>query len=58
MSIIKEVTLQKIVAHDFRYDTRILSCVFKTVTVTKVRIKYREGGRNLCVFVLTVEDKS
>ena len=26
MSIIKRVTLQKIVAHDFRYDSRILLC--------------------------------
>ena len=26
MSIIKHVTLQKIVAHDFRYDPRIYSC--------------------------------
>ena len=27
MSIIKHVTLQKIVAHDFRYDPRVCVCV-------------------------------
>ena len=32
MSIIKNVTLQKIVAHDFRYDPRIITDVQKKFT--------------------------
>ena len=28
MSIIKHVTLQKIVAHDFRYDPRVYVCIY------------------------------
>ena len=35
MSIIKNVTLQKIVAHDFRYDPRTFNTTSKWVTYNK-----------------------
>ena len=35
MSIIKHVTLQKIVAHDFRYDLRIIPLSALPTTITK-----------------------
>ena len=35
MSIIKRVTLQKIVAHDFRYDTRIILLFFTILLPTE-----------------------
>ena len=42
MSIIKHVTLQKIVAHDFRYHPRILSYVVAPVSLYS---KFIGGGR-------------
>ena len=35
MSIIKHVTLQKIVAHDFRYDPRIMVNAEELIGVTE-----------------------
>ena len=54
MSIIKHVTLQKIVAHDFRYDLRsfrvfhmmCIRCVMKDVLTKLVKlIKFVFGSR-------------
>ena len=47
MSIIKHVTLQKIVAHDFRYDLRTLHEVTCTFVVT------RTLHEDTCTFVIT-----
>ena len=35
MSIIKNVTLQKIVAHDFRYDPRIIIIIIIIIIITR-----------------------
>ena len=45
MSIIKHVTLQKIVAHDFRYDPRIYSYIKRT-------------AKSLCILILINENIS
>ena len=47
MSIIKHVTLQKIVAHDFRYDPRITS-QSRGEYIRLVRMKYSHASCQLC----------
>ena len=37
MSIIKHVTLQKIVAHDFRYDPRIFQTNVQSIFISPIR---------------------
>ena len=39
MSIIKHITLQRIVAHDFRYDPRIMNgvCIVQPVVTVLIR---------------------
>ena len=40
MSLIKHVTLQKIVAHDFRYDLCIMWSLIKSCRVHNMKHKY------------------
>jgi hypothetical protein len=40
LSIIKHVTLQKIVAHDFRYDPRTIGNAIKFKTYNKTNTPY------------------
>ena len=36
LSIIKHITLQKIVAHDFRYDPRVCIYIYTHIYITKM----------------------
>ena len=47
LSIIKHVTLQKIVAHDFRYDPRII--IFWTMLHNRLLISWKRGGGGVAV---------
>ena len=45
MSIIKHVTLQKIVAHDFRYDPRVCVYIYIYIYIYIERERERERER-------------
>ena len=54
MSIIKQVTLQKIVAHDFRYDPRTLFPLIKQFWECAVEQNETNATKLLwCVYFLT-----
>ena len=59
MSIIKYVTLQKIVAHDFRYDPRINdlhhSCFFAFITCRKANESITKCEAELFKMQLAIE---
>ena len=50
MSIIKHITLQKIVAHDFRYDPRILGvCRERRHISISEEVRYQIYPEKVCV---------
>ena len=48
MSIIKYVTLQKIVAHDFRYEPRTCVIIYVSSVLEEYRVEQETGRRFWC----------
>ena len=48
MSIIKYVTLQKIVAHDFRYDPLTYVIIYVSSVLEEYRVEQETGRRFWC----------